>query len=218
LGSRGTLIYDGEVWFWFLGVTLERCRCILTDEFSILPNKPFPPVRGVSAAAKCEMSQGKHPAAAQSQPLPDASKDVALRKQSNKTAISKSERYRHILAVLARNGIGVVDDRLIKHEAGDRARAEHLRLACEELGTMFIKLGQMLSTRSDLLPEEYRAELAKLQDEVAPLPAKAVADVIQEDLGEPPDKLFPFFDVKPLGSASIGQVHTARLSDGERLS
>jgi hypothetical protein len=69
------------------------------------------------------MSQGKHPAAAQSQPLPDASKDVALRKQSNKTAISKSEHCRHILAVLACNGIGVVDDRLIKHEAGDPARA-----------------------------------------------------------------------------------------------
>jgi hypothetical protein len=69
------------------------------------------------------MSQGKHPVAAQSQPLPDASKDVTLRKQSDKTAISKSERYRHILAVLARNGIGVVDDRLIKHEARDRTRA-----------------------------------------------------------------------------------------------
>ena len=64
------------------------------------------------------------------------------------------------------------------------------------------------------LPEAYRTELAKLQDEVAPLPAKAIADVIQEDLGGPPDKLFAFFDVKPLGSASIGQVHAARLSDG----
>jgi ubiquinone biosynthesis protein len=87
------------------------------------------------------------------------------------------------LAVLARHGIGVVDDELIKHQAGDRARAEHLRRACEELGTMFIKLGQMLSTRSDLLPEAYRTELAKLQDEVAPLPADAIADVIREDLG-----------------------------------
>ena len=135
-------------------------------------------------------------------------------RQPKQTAISKSERYREILAVLARHGIGVVDDELIKHQAGDRARAEHLRQACEELGTMFIKLGQMLSTRSDLLPEAYRTELAKLQDEVAPLPAKAIADVIQEDLGGPPDKLFAFFDVKPLGSASIGQVHAARLSDG----
>jgi ubiquinone biosynthesis protein len=160
------------------------------------------------------VSPGKQPAAAQRQPYPDPSKDVAPQRQPKKTAISKSERYREILAVLARHGIGVVDDRFIKHEAGNRARAEHLRLACEALGTMFIKLGQMLSTCSDLLPEEYRTELAKLQDEVAPLPAKAIANVIEEDLGGPPDKLFAFFDVKPLGSASIGQVHAARLSDG----
>ena len=143
------------------------------------------------------MPQGKLPAAVQRQPLPDTSKDVASRKQSNKTAISESERYREILALLARNGIGIADDELIKHEAGDQARAEHLRRACEELGTMFIKLGQMLSTRSDLLPEAYRTELAKLQDEVAPLAADAIADVIREDLGAPPGKLFAFFDVKP---------------------
>ena len=163
------------------------------------------------------MSEGKHPAAVQRQPLLDTSKDVASRKQSNKTAISKSERYREIFAVLARHGIGVVDDELIKHQAGDRARAEHLRQACEELGTMFIKLGQMLSTRSDLLPEAYRTELAKLQDEVAPLPADAITNVIREDLGELPDKLFAFFDAKPLGSASIGQVHSARLFDGRNV-
>jgi len=76
--------------------------------------------------------------------------------------ITKSERYREILATLARHGIGVVDDEFIKHEAGDRARAEHLRRACEELGTMFVKLGQMLSTLGDLLPEAYRTELPKL--------------------------------------------------------
>ena len=155
------------------------------------------------------MSPGKQPAAVQRQPHPDPSKAVAPQRQPKKTAISKSERCREILAVLARHGIVVVDDRFIKHEAGNRARAEHLRLACEELGTMFIKLGQMLSTRSDLLPEEYRT-----QDEVAPLPANAIADVIEEDLGGPPDKLFAFFDVKPLGSASIGQVHATRLFDG----
>ena len=160
------------------------------------------------------MSSRKHAAAVQRQSHPDTSKEVASRRQPNGTAISKSERYREILAVLARHGIGVVDDELIKHEAGDRARAEHLRRACEELGAMFIKLGQMLSTRGDLLPRAYRTELAKLQDEVAPLPADAIADVIREDLGGLPDKLFAFFDVKPLGSASIGQVHAARLSDG----
>jgi ubiquinone biosynthesis protein len=107
------------------------------------------------------MSPGKHAAAVQKQPQPDPKKQEFPRRQPNSGAITKSERYREILAVLARHGIGVVDDQFIKHEAGDRARAEHLRLACEELGTMFIKLGQMLSTRSDLLPEEYRTELAK---------------------------------------------------------
>jgi ubiquinone biosynthesis protein len=162
------------------------------------------------------MSPPKHSAAVQRQPHPDKSKDVAPQTQPKRT-ISKSERYREILSVLVRHGIGVVDDEFIKHEAGDRARAEHLRRACEELGTMFIKLGQMLSTRSDLLPEAYRTELAKLQDEVAPLPADAIAEVIREDLGGLPDKLFAFFDVEPLGSASIGQVHAARLSDGREV-
>jgi ubiquinone biosynthesis protein len=116
--------------------------------------------------------------------------------------ITKGQRYREILAVLASHGIGVVDDEFIKHESGDRARAEHLRRACEELGTMFVKLGQILSTRGDLLPDAYRAELAKLQDEVAPVPANAIAEVIREDLGAPPEELFAFFDSEPLGSAS----------------
>jgi ubiquinone biosynthesis protein len=128
--------------------------------------------------------------------------------------VTKSQRYREILVVLARHGIGVADDHFIKHEAGDRARAEHLRRACEELGTLFIKLGQVLSTRGDLLHDAYRTELAKLQDEVVPLPATAIAEVIREDLGAPPDQLFAFFDLKPMGSASIGQVHAARLRDG----
>jgi ubiquinone biosynthesis protein len=131
--------------------------------------------------------------------------------------ITKRERYREILAVLARHGIGVVDDELFKHEAGDRACAEHLRRACEELGTMFIKLGQVLSTRTDLLPEVYRAELAKLQDEVPPLPEHVIADVIREDLGAPPDRIFAFFEQTPLASASIGQVHVAQLFDGREV-
>jgi len=131
--------------------------------------------------------------------------------------ITKNERYREILAVLARHGIGVFRDEFIKHEAGDQARAEHLRRACEELGTMFIKLGQALSTRSDLLPEAYRKELARLQDEVTPVSGEIIAGVIREDLGAPPDQLFAFFDLKPLGSASIGQVHAARLSDDREV-
>jgi ubiquinone biosynthesis protein len=131
--------------------------------------------------------------------------------------VTKGARYREILAVLARHGIGVIDDELIKHEAGDLARADHLRRACEELGTMFIKLGQMLSTRGDLLPEPYRVELARLQDKVAPVSGNVIAEVIREDLGAPPDELFAFFDQEPLGSASIGQVHAARLFEGREV-
>jgi ubiquinone biosynthesis protein len=63
------------------------------------------------------------------------------------------------------------------------------------------------------LPDAYRKELAQLQDEVVPVPANVIADVIREDLGAPPDQLFASFDLKPLGSASIGQVHAARLFD-----
>jgi ubiquinone biosynthesis protein len=66
---------------------------------------------------------------------------------------TKTERYREILAVLTRHGIDVVDDEIINHVAGDRACAEQLRRVFEELGTMFIKLGQLLSTRSDLCPK-----------------------------------------------------------------
>src|ERR1700739_2092400 len=105
------------------------------------------------------------------------------RRPCNSTMITKGERYREIVAVLARHGIGLVDDEFIKHEAGEQARAEHLRHACEELGTMFIKLGQALSTRGDVLPDAYRNELAKLQDEVVPVPANIIVDVIHEDLG-----------------------------------
>jgi ubiquinone biosynthesis protein len=133
--------------------------------------------------------------------------------QRNDTMITKAERYREILAILARHGIGLVKDEFITHEAGDQARAEHLRRACEELGTMFIKLGQALSTRGDLLPDAYRKELARLQDEVVPVPATVITDIIREDLGAPHDQLFASFDLKPLGSASIGQVHAARLFD-----
>jgi ubiquinone biosynthesis protein len=126
----------------------------------------------------------------------------------------KDERYREIVATLARHGFGIIED----HFAGDdaereRARAERLRQACEELGPMFIKLGQMLSTRGDLLPEAYRLELAKLVDDVTPLPAEAIAAVIREELGAAPEAIFDRFDPVPLASASIGQVHTARLVD-----
>ena len=128
---------------------------------------------------------------------------------------SKDERYREILATLARHGFGMMEDHFVGDgDERDRSRAERLRQACEELGPMFIKLGQMLSTRGDLLPEAYRIELAKLVDDVPPLPADVITQVIREDLGAAPESIFAFFNSAPLASASIGQVHGARLVDG----
>src|SRR5579884_3213020 len=89
---------------------------------------------------------------------------------------TKTQRYGQILATLARHGIGIVDER-------DQSRAEHVRVACEELGATFIKLGQALSTRGDLLPQIYRDELMKLQDDVPPIPPSEIARVIREELG-----------------------------------
>ena len=130
-------------------------------------------------------------------------------------ARSKDERYREILATLAKHGYGIIGDHFVGDgDERDQSRAERLRQACEELGTMFIKLGQMLSTRGDLLPEAYRLELAKLVDDVPPLPVDVITQVIREELGAAPETIFAFFDPVPLGSASIGQVHSARLVDG----
>ncbi|HEV3152942.1 MAG TPA: AarF/UbiB family protein [Candidatus Baltobacteraceae bacterium] len=115
------------------------------------------------------------------------------------------------MATLARHGIGVVAH-------GDEAeRARHLREVCEELGTTFIKLGQVLATRGDVLPEPYRIELRKLQDSASPVPAEEIERVIEDELGAPPADLFRTFDRTPLAAASIGQVHAATLADGRQV-
>lgn len=140
-----------------------------------------------------------------------------------------TRRYREVARVLSRHGLGYLVSQLgLGHLVpfhwgllGHRRRglpytqAEHLRLAFEELGATAIKLGQILSTRADLLPPDYLAELAKLQDAVPPEPGDAVERQITAELGKPPSLLFAAFDATPLGSASIGQVHAARLHSGE---
>ena len=95
-----------------------------------------------------------------------------------------------------------------------RPRAERIRLALEELGPIFIKFGQALSTRRDLLPEDIANELAKLQDRVPPFPGEQARQIIENALKKPVDELFLAFDATPLASASIAQVHPARLKDG----
>lgn len=90
-------------------------------------------------------------------------------------------------------------------------------MALEELGATFIKLGQVLSTRPDLLPTEYQAELAKLQDAAPPVDWAAVRPLLEEELGRPVEEVFAHFDPVPLAAASIGQAHGATLPDGTEV-
>jgi len=91
---------------------------------------------------------------------------------------------------------------------------ERIRLALEELGPIFVKFGQAISTRRDLLPPDIADELAKLQDAVPPFPAEQAIGILEQAYGKNVDDVFERFDVEPLAAASIAQVHTARLNDG----
>jgi ubiquinone biosynthesis protein len=97
------------------------------------------------------------------------------------------------------------------------SRPEHVRRALEELGPTFIKLGQILSTRADLLPPAYQVELAKLQDAAPTLKTEVVTGIVAEEFGRPVDEVFSSFSEVPLACASIGQVHAATLEDGSRV-
>ncbi len=96
-----------------------------------------------------------------------------------------------------------------------RARGERLRLALEELGPVFVKLGQVLSTRRDLLPDDIYQELALLQDKVKPFDGAEAKAVVENALGDSTEAIFESFDTEPMASASIAQVHPAVLKSGE---
>lgn len=102
-----------------------------------------------------------------------------------------------------------------KPSSDPRPRGERLRLALQELGTVFIKFGQALSTRPDVLPPEIAFELAKLQDQVPPFSSEVAVAQIEAALGKPISQLFSHFEVTPMASASVAQVHAARLMLGE---
>ncbi|CEA08013.1 putative protein kinase UbiB [Arthrobacter saudimassiliensis] len=138
------------------------------------------------------------------------------------------DRYRQIGEILSRNGLGWlvtasgVQDRLpflaraAPKAEGKRPKTspEYVRAALEELGPTFVKLGQLLSTRPDLLPPAYRDELAKLQDAAPPVPWSQVREVLVHELGHQWEGMFVSFEHAPLASASIGQAHAATLADG----
>ncbi len=140
-------------------------------------------------------------------------------------------RYRQILGVLIKYGFGDLVETLHidqyieiglqmirkkRREHVDKSsRAERVRMAFEELGPTYIKLGQILSTRPDLVPVDFINELSKLQDEVPPFPFEEAKRIVETELQHPIDKIFETLEETPLASASIGQVHKARYLDGE---
>lgn len=135
-------------------------------------------------------------------------------------------RAKEILAVLVRHGfanlLGQLDlpagfwQRLIPASATQRSAAERIRLAAEELGPTFVKLGQLLSMRPDVVPHEVILELRKLQDSVQPLPFDAMLPVLSTAMGRPLSEVFSEFDRTPAASASLAQVYFARLRATEQ--
>ena len=96
-------------------------------------------------------------------------------------------------------------------------RGARLRLALQELGPIFVKFGQILSTRRDLIPEDIAVELALLQDQVAPFDGDIARTLVEQALGRPVTEAFATFDTAPLASASIAQVHAATMADGREV-
>ncbi|MBZ0334904.1 ubiquinone biosynthesis regulatory protein kinase UbiB [Marinobacter sp. AL4B] len=97
------------------------------------------------------------------------------------------------------------------------SRGDRLRLALEELGPVFVKFGQILSTRRDLLPDDMAASLKQLQDRVPPFPSDQARGIIERSLGAPVSELFAEFGVDPMASASVAQVHPATLRNGQQV-
>ncbi|MDQ3285455.1 MAG: AarF/UbiB family protein, partial [Actinomycetota bacterium] len=133
-------------------------------------------------------------------------------------------RFSQIGRVLVRHGFGFVFD--VRRDRRERRGIEELlapnfavrlRRALDDLGPTFVKFGQLLSTRSDIIPEGILSELQKLQDKVAPMPLEVTRGVIERELRVPAEKLLAEFDPVWLGSASIGQVYRARLHGGEQV-
>ncbi len=140
-------------------------------------------------------------------------------------------RYRQVAEVLGHHGLGYLAsllglERFIPFPQtvfGHRRHEEkytppaHVRMALAELGTTFIKLGQVFSTRADLLPPDYLAELAKLQDSAPAVPFEVIGETLAAELGRPVEEVFASFDPVPLAAASIGQAHAATLRDGTEV-
>lgn len=147
--------------------------------------------------------------------------------------LKHARRYNKVIRVLLKHGFDDYVSRLSRSKrfsffklffsrkrllrAQRRSRWERMRMACEDLGPTFIKLGQILSTRRDLIPEPLIQELTKLQDDVAPFSSKIARKIVEEELNAKIEDIFDEFEETPFASASMAQVHRARLKTGEEV-
>lgn len=148
---------------------------------------------------------------------------MLLRRQTQKTLRRKTNEQMELLSKKdsgksgresGRKRLGEILHVLRKNDIVHGMDPDKLAHILEELGPTFIKIGQLLSTHSDILPEPYTEALKKLQNSVEPVPYEEVAEQIEEAYGQPIEEVFSFFDKRALGSASIAQVHEAKFPDG----
>ena len=126
-------------------------------------------------------------------------------------------RLSEIAQVAVRHGFGYLVEGRRHTELEGSARGRHLRDMLDELGPTFVKFGQLLSTRPDLLPPDIISELRGLQDDVRPFSGEQAQQVIEADLGLTVEQLFLEFEERPIAAASIGQVHRAVLPNGQKV-
>ena len=147
--------------------------------------------------------------------------------------IEHLRRYRHIMAVLMKYGFDELVDILrrrlvlrlgaraiparVRRAGEEMTRPQRARLALEELGHTFVKLGQLLSTRPDMVPAAYIEELELLQDAVEPVDFKLIRAEIEHELGDTLENLFPTFETVPIAAGSIAQVHRATIAEGHQV-